>query len=155
MTAEPNPPVPPLLVPPLEPIDIMSILLLRRSPFSTATLEDGEAEEGGVFTDCCSDAGGGVGRLPPPALSTCFKSLDSTFNELPVESLVMVTDPPDELGGMEEDDTLEEVVGVAEVELGEEDCFREDAAKSLVTLLDEEEDFTGEIVTLLLLLSFL
>ena len=132
----------------------MSILLLRRSPFSTATLEDGEAEEGGVFTDCCSD-GGGVGRLPPPALSTCFKSLDSTFNELPVESLVMVTDPPDELGGMEDDDTLEEVVGVAEVELGEEDCFREDAAKSLVTLLDEEEDFTGEIVTLLLLLSFL
>ena len=131
----------------------MSILLLRRSPFSTATLEDGEAEEGGVFTDCCSDAGGGVGRLPPPALSTCFKSLDSTFNELPVESLVMVTDPPDELGGMEEDDTLE-VVGVAEVELGE-DCFREAAKSLVVTLLDEEEDFTGEIVTLLLLLSFL
>ena len=130
----------------------MSILLLRRSPFSTATLEDGEAEEGGVFTDCGSD-GGGVGRLPPPALSTCFKSLDSTFNELPVESLVMVTDPPDELGGMEEDDTLE-VVGVAEVELGE-DCFREAAKSLVVTLLDEEEDFTGEIVTLLLLLSFL
>jgi hypothetical protein len=65
----------------------------------------------------------------------------------------MVTDPPpDEQGGMEEEETLE-VVGVTEVELGEV-CFRE-AAKSLVTLLDEEEDFTGEIVTLLLLLSFL
>ena len=147
----------PLPAPPLEPkapIAIMSMLVLRRRPFSTATLEDaGEAEEGGGVEDGCDDL-----LLPVPALSTVFKSLDSTLNELPVESLVMVTDPPppDEHGGTEVDSALEAVVGrEADIELGDV-CFRE-AAKSLVTLLDDEEEleeyFTGEIVTLLL--SFL
>jgi hypothetical protein len=152
LTAGPpvTPGPPPL--PPLEatPIAIMSILLLRPSPFSIVALDDGDAEDAIVFSDCGNDDGR-VGRFPP-ALSTDFKSLDSTFNELPVDSLVMVTDPPDELGGLEEE-TLE-VVGAVEVELGKI-CFLCEAAKSLVTLLDEEEDFTGEIVTLLLLLSFL
>ena len=136
----------------------MSILLLRRfNPFSTRpTLDEIAGEIPETEVDIVGGPDGawavvGDGRLPP-ALSTDFKSLDSTLSELPVESLVMVTDPPDEQGGIEEEETLE-VVGVTEVELGE-DCFRE-AAKSLVTLLDEEEDFTGEIVTLLLLLSFL
>ena len=152
--ADPDPPLDPT------PIAMMSMLLLRRRPFSTmATLEDaGEAEEGGGVEDACDDLLPPPPPPPPPALSTVFKSLDSTLNELPVESLVMVTDPPppDEHGGTEVDSALEAVVGrEADIELGEV-CFRE-AAKSLVTLLDDEEEleeyFTGEMVTLLL--SFL
>jgi len=172
----------------------MSILLLRRfSPFSTRPTLDEIAGEilaaediVGVLpvTDCCCCSECGpegarvVGGRFPPALSTDFKSLDSTLSELPVESLVMVTEPLPELeeqGGFKEDvddeDALLEVVGVKEVELGEpEVCLlliRCEAAKpeSLVTMLDielledndeaEDDDFTGEMVTLLLLLSFL
>lgn len=181
----------------------MSILLLRRfSPFSTglnwprlaSTLDEitGEIPAAedivGVLPvpDCCSECGPddadwvAVGRLPP-ALSTDFKSLDSTLSELPVESLVMVTEPElfEEQGGFKEDveDALEEVVEVVkEVELGEPEVPSlllircPEAAKpeeeSLVTMLDIElledndddeadDDFTGEMVTLLLLLSFL
>ena len=175
----------------------MSILVLRRlSPFSTRPTLDEIAGEIPAAVDivdvlpvtdwCCSECGpdgawvaGGGGRLPP-ALSTDFKSLDSTLSELPVESLVMVTEPPEaELEGFKEDveDALLEAVEaieaaevVKEVELGEpEVCLlliRCEAAKpdwSLVTMLDielledndEADDFTGEMVTLLLLLSFL
>lgn len=173
----------------------MSILLLRRfSPFSTRPTLDEIAGEIPAAVDivgvlpvtdwCCSECGPDgawvVGGRFPPALSTDFKSLDSTLSELPVESLVMVTEPPlpelEEQGGFKEDvedALLEEVVEVVkEVELGEpEVCLLlircPEAAKpdwSLVTMLDIEllegkdeadEDFTGEMVTLLLLLSFL
>ncbi len=171
----------------------MSILLLRRlSPFSTKPTLDEIAGEIPAAVDivgvlpvaefcCCSECGPDdawvVCRFPP-ALSTDFKSLDSTLSELPVESLVIVTEPElEEQGGFKEDvedeDALEEVVEavVKEVELGEpEVCLllliRCEAAKpeSLVTMLDielledkdeAEDDFTGEMVTLLLLLSFL
>lgn len=169
----------------------MSILLLRRfSPFSTRPTLDEIAGEipAAVVTDCCCSECGpegawvvGDGRFPP-ALSTDFKSLDSTLSELPVESLVMVTEPPlpelEEQGGFKDEDVedalLEEVVeAVKDVELGEpEVCLLlircPEAAKpdwSLVTMLDielledsdeaDDDDFTGEMVTLLLLLSFL
>ena len=165
--ADPDPPLDPT------PIAMMSMLLLRRRPFSTmATLEDaGEAEEGGGVEDAWDDLLPPPPPPPPPALSTVFKSLDSTLNELPVESLVMVTDPPPVPGGTEEDEdeeALEAVVGVPpaedKVELGEF-CFLciEAAKPSLVTLLELLDElelelelleyFTGEIVTLLL--SFL
>ena len=171
----------------------MSILLLRRfNPFSTRpTLDEIAGEIPETEVDIVGGPDGawavvGDGRLPP-ALSTDFKSLDSTLSELPVDSLVMVTEPPlPELEAglfkeeaVEDDALLEEVVEVVKeaVELGEpEVCLllircppEAEAAKpddwSLVTMLDIElleedidetdEDFTGEMVTLLLLLSFL
>ena len=154
-------------------IAVMSILLLSLSPFSTAAPAAVTLGEADVGVDVLPVAEG-IGLFPfppPPALSTDFKSLDSTFSELPVESLVMVTEPPlpEEEGGKDDDDALE-LVGFEpmpaeaeeEVELGEDEeevcLMRALAAKSLVTLLAniEEEtdvDLTGEIVTLLL--SFL
>lgn len=168
----------------------MSILLLRRfNPFSTRpTLDEIAGEIPETEVDIVGGPDGawavvGDGRLPP-ALSTDFKSLDSTLSELPVDSLVMVTEPPlPELEAglfkeeaVEDDALLEEVVEVVKeaVELGEpEVCLllircppEAETAKpddwSLVTMLDielledndEAEDFTGEMVTLLLLLSF-
>lgn len=81
-------------------------------------------------------------EAPPPlavdVLRMLLRSLDSTLSELPVESLVMVTDPDDEaaMAGDEAGRATEAVTGV------EEDA---DSCESLVVV---EEDLTGEIVTL-------
>ena len=96
--------------------------------------------------------------FPPLELSIVFRSLDSTLSELPVDSLVMVTEPVEE----------EEVVGAqiedCVVNVAEEDIKDIDEEEELVLLLKpcllesvcslvlDEEDLTGEIVTLLLLL---
>lgn len=121
------------------------MLPFKRSPFSLTDLlmlvvdEDVEAD--------VDDVG-----LP---LSTDFKSFDSTLSELPVDSLVMVTEPPEEQGRAEEDPAFD--IGEDDVELGAELCFREDddeeaaAANSLVLLMlvvVVVDGFTGEMVTL-------
>lgn len=97
--------------------------------------------------------------FPPLELSIVFKSLDSTLSELPVDSLVMVTEPVEEEEvGVQLEDC---VVNVAEDDIKD---IEEEEEEELVLLLKpcllesgcslvlDEEDLTGEIVTLLLLL---
>jgi hypothetical protein len=108
--------------------------------------------------------------FPPLELNIVFRSLDSTLSELPVDNLVMVTDPVEEeeeevvVGAQIEDC----VVNVAEEaqDINDDDelvllllktCLLVvvvvESVCSLVVL--DEEDLTGEIVTLLLLLLLL
>ena len=97
--------------------------------------------------------------FPPLELSIVFKSLDSTLSELPVDSLVMVTEPVEEEEvGVQLEDC---VVNVAEDDIKD---IEEEEEEELVLLLKpcllesgcslvlDEEDLTGDIVTLLLLL---
>ena len=97
--------------------------------------------------------------FPPLELSIVFRSLDSTLSELPVDSLVMVTEPVEEEEvGVQLEDC---VVNVAEDDIKD---IEEEEEEELVLLLKpcllesgcslvlDEEDLTGEIVTLLLLL---
>ena len=99
--------------------------------------------------------------FPPLELSIVFKSLDSTLSELPVDSLVMVTEPVEEEEvGVQLEDCVVNVAedDIKDIEEEEEEelvllllkpCLLESGC-SLVLL--DEEDLTGDIVTLLLLL---
>ena len=83
-----------------------------------------------------------VEDCPDFALSTVLRSLDSTLRVLPVESLVMVTEPPDEEGAavvanVETDADTELVFVVMMGSLDAEDI-----------LVDEAGSLTGEMVTL-------
>ena len=128
----------------------MSILAFSFSPptFSPAALaaeavepieDDTEAEA--VGADC-----------PELALRTVLRSLDSTLRVLPVESLVMVTEPPEE--GAEEAEATDE----AELDEGTELVFDMTAGslEAEEEIVAEEgpaeegalESLTGEMVTL-------
>jgi hypothetical protein len=96
-------------------------------------------------------------RLPPLELSMVFRSFDSTLSELPVDNLVMVTEPDEE--------EVELGVLFVVVFIGDEDIIIDDDEEdedellapdlhNSVSLVLEEDDLTGEMVTLLLLLSF-
>jgi hypothetical protein len=99
-----------------------------------------------------------------PLLRMFLRSLDSTLSELPVDNFVIVTDPDVETGGEvlvvvidgaveeeeeeekeEEEEEKEEEEEVEEEEEAAVQCLLEVAVESLV----EEEDLTGDIVTLL------
>ena len=94
-------------------------------------------------------------RLP---LSTDLRSLDSTLRELPVESLVMVTEPPPveaaaaANAGEADAADVEVVMGEVVGELGLQRLLPAESLAGAVVII-ELEDLTGEIVTLLL--SFL
>lgn len=137
-----------LLEPPLALRDTMSILDFNFRPLVSTfpALEvDNEAivdEADDELFDCCCCCG--CCCVPPEfALKTVFRSLDSTFRVLPVESLVMVTEPPEEAevasDGAEEDDD-----DVMTDSLADDDDEEEEVDEDEVN----DESRTGEMVTL-------